>query len=192
MSIIRTLNYRCLLSIVSILAAAAPVAAYDVRNYCGDTGVWVQTLGGGGPELDDEQASASYLIWQDGKARVLIDPAPGSSLLFDKAKGPFNDLQLLLISHLHVDHAGDLPAFIKGAYFSERTEPLRIFGPDGRGVYPDTTTFVARLIGPDGAFPYLADYLQPKKGSFSILPASSSVCSNLAGNERSASTMSFC
>ena len=85
MSIIRTLNYPCLLSIVSILAGAAPVAAYDVRNYYGDTGVWVQTLGGGGPELDDEQASASYLIWQDGKARVLIDPAPGSTNCGTKA-----------------------------------------------------------------------------------------------------------
>lgn len=153
------------------LAFAGSASAFDVRNYCDDTGVWVQTLGGGGPELDDDQGAASYLIWQDGKARVLIDPAPGSSLLFDKTEARFEDLQMVLISHLHVDHATDLPAFIKGSYFGERSEPLRVFGPDGRGDYPDTVTFVNRLVGPEGAFAYLSDFLSSRENGYRVIPA---------------------
>lgn len=157
-----------------ILWMCSPWAlAFEVKNYCGDTGVWVQTLGGGGPELNDGQGAASYLIWQDGKARVLVDPAPGSSLLFDKTLANFEDLEVMLFSHLHVDHVGDFPAFVKGSYFLERTEPLRVFGPDGRGAYPDTETFVNRLIGPQGAFAYLNDFLQSStksSGGYRVIP----------------------
>ncbi len=127
--------------------------------YCGTEGVWIQTLGGGGPELSDGQGGASYLIWLDDTAKVLIDPAPGSSLRFDEAGADFADLDAILLTHLHVDHAGDLPAFVKGSYFAERTRLLPVIGPDGNDRFPDTVTFVNRLIGPEGAFPYLADFL---------------------------------
>jgi hypothetical protein len=40
---------------------------------CGEKGVAVQVLGSGGPELQDKRASSSYLVWQDGQARALID-----------------------------------------------------------------------------------------------------------------------
>ncbi len=152
------------------LLLAGRAVAFEVRAYCDDTGVWVQTLGGGGPELSDDQGAASYLIWQDGKARVLIDPAPGSSLLFDKTEARLEDLELILFSHLHADHAGDFPAFIKGSYFSERETDLRVFGPDGRGPYPDTVTFVERLIGPAGAFAYLSDFLTSRANGFRVIP----------------------
>ncbi|HEX4202287.1 MAG TPA: hypothetical protein VHY59_12260 [Chthoniobacterales bacterium] len=37
---------------------------------CGEKGIAVQVLGSGGPELQDKRASSSYLVWQDGQARV--------------------------------------------------------------------------------------------------------------------------
>jgi ribonuclease BN (tRNA processing enzyme) len=163
--------YRMLLAL-ALSAATSFAHAFEVRNYCGDEGVWVHILGGGGPELTDDQAAASYLIWQDGKARVLIDPAPGSSLLFDKTEARFEDLELVLFTHLHVDHVGDFPAYIKGSYFTERTEPLRVFGPTGAAPYPDTETFVQRLIGPEGAFAYLSEFLvnKPKsQGGYKVI-----------------------
>ena len=30
------------------------------------------------------------------------------------------DLKAILLTHLHVDHVADLPAFVKGAYFTNR------------------------------------------------------------------------
>jgi len=143
-----------LLSLLSNNAAAAP----DQR-YCGDNGVWLQILGAGGPELTDHQASASYVVWQDNVARLLVDTAPGSSVQFDKAGARIEDLDAIVFTHLHVDHSADFPAYIKGSFFAERTTPLKVFGPSGGGPYPDTTTFVERLIGPEGAYAYLADFL---------------------------------
>lgn len=51
-----------------------PINAAEV---CGKSGIALQVLGSGGPELQDKRASSSYLIWQDGKARVLIDSGGG-------------------------------------------------------------------------------------------------------------------
>ena len=52
------------------------------NEQCGDKGVWIQILGAGGEELNDKQASSSYLVWLNNEARVLIDTGPGSCLLY--------------------------------------------------------------------------------------------------------------
>lgn len=131
----------------------------DPTPYCGDEGVWIQILGAGGPELDDEQGGPSYVVFVDNKALLLVDTAPGASVAFDKAGARFEDLEAIVFTHLHADHAGDFPAFVKGSYFAEREALLPVLGPDGADPYPDTETFVERLIGADGAFAYLADFL---------------------------------
>jgi len=46
---------------------------------CGREGIAVQVLGSGGPELQDKRACSSYLVWQDGQARVLVDAGGGSA-----------------------------------------------------------------------------------------------------------------
>ena len=52
-----------------------------------------------------------------------------------------------------------------------RERPLPIFGPSGSDAYPDTETFVSRLIGPTGAFPYLADFLTYRSsGGYKVNP----------------------
>jgi len=126
---------------------------------CGDTGVWLQILGSGGPEIDDKRASASYIVWIDNKARLLVDTGPGSSVLFDQAGAKFEDLEAIVFTHLHIDHTSDFPAFIKGSYFAERNTTLRVFGPDGNDLMPSTKTFVDRMIGPEGVYPYMKDFL---------------------------------
>ncbi len=147
------------LAIVSLGLSAQ--AAADAL--CGDTGVWVQILGAGGPEIDDRQGGPSYLVWNDGKARLLVDTGPGASVAFDKAEADFADLQAITFTHLHVDHSADFPGFIKGSYFLDRSEPLIVLGPDSNNPdYPDTETFINRLIGPDGAYAYLKDFLTYK------------------------------
>ena len=49
---------------------------------CGSGGLAVQVLGSGGPELQDKRASTSYLIWDHGTARVIVDAGGCSALRF--------------------------------------------------------------------------------------------------------------
>ena len=116
-------------------------------------------LGSGGPELDDQRASSSYLIWIDDHARVLVDAGPGSSLNFERAGAKIEDLRAIVFTHLHVDHSGALPALIKASFFTPRADDLPILGPAGNDLMPSTSSFVETLVGDRGAFRYLSDYL---------------------------------
>ncbi len=130
----------------------------------------MQVLGAGGPELSDQRASASYLVSLDGEAAVLVDAGPGSSLNFERSGADFNELEAVLFTHLHVDHSADLPAYIKGAYFTQRNRDLPVYGPAGNARMPSTTEFVELLFGEGGAWRYLSDYLRPGNSEFTIRP----------------------
>jgi len=139
------------------------------KGVCDTRGVWLQVLGSGGPELGDDRASTGYLIWRDGKARVLVDMGGGSMLRFEQSGASLNDLDVILLSHLHVDHSSDLPILIKASYFSGRQRDLPVYGPGGNALMPSMDEFVKNLFGPDGAFRYLNDYLTGAE-SYRLLP----------------------
>ena len=98
----------------------APASAS--AEVCTGKGIELQVLGSGGPELQTKRASSSYLIWRDGKAAVLVAIGGGAALRFGQSGAQMADLDVLLLSHLHVDHVGDLPALIKSAFFEDRTK----------------------------------------------------------------------
>ena len=64
------------------------------------------------------RAASGYLIWYDGRARVLIDVGGGVFVRFGQSGAHIQDLELLALTHFHTDHATDLPALLKGGYFS--------------------------------------------------------------------------
>jgi ribonuclease BN (tRNA processing enzyme) len=146
---------RTVLSLLFGCWVSAAVAGTECRG----TGVELQVLGSGGPELGDERASTSYLVWHDGQARLLVDMGSGSLLNFERSGASLADLDLLLFTHFHVDHSSDLPALVKASYFTGRDQDLPLFGPDGNPRVPGAGEFVDSLLGPQGAWPYLQDYL---------------------------------
>jgi ribonuclease BN (tRNA processing enzyme) len=135
--------------------------AISLANQCPPAnGVAVQVLGSGGPIADDGRASAAYLVWVDGKSRVLIDAGGGTFLRFAEAKADFRDLDFVGLSHFHADHSADFPALLKSGSFSGRSEPLTVAGPDGNDRFPGLDQFLDSLLDPEsGAFAYLGDYL---------------------------------
>jgi ribonuclease BN (tRNA processing enzyme) len=156
-----TLFACALLPLGWLCTAAAQAAA------CTGHGVELQVLGSGGPEMQDKRASSSYLIWRDGKARVLVDAGGGAALRFGESGARMEDLDVVLISHLHVDHTADLAALIKSSYFEERSRPLPLFGPPGNAAFPATTAYVADLFDPArGAYRYLGDFLRGREGGY--------------------------
>jgi ribonuclease BN (tRNA processing enzyme) len=138
---------------------------------CGVHGVAVQVLGSGGPELQDKRASSSYLIWENGRARVLVDAGGGSALRFGQSGAQMSDLDLLLFTHFHVDHSGDFAALIKSSWFEDRKRPLPIYGPAGNDFMPSTTEFVSDLFSDHGAYGYLSELLVPgEDGAYKMAP----------------------
>ena len=139
---------------------------------CGAKGIALQVLGSGGPELQDKRASSSYLIWQDGQARVLVDAGGGSALRFGESGAQMSQLDVILFSHFHVDHSGDFPALIKSSWFENRNRPLPIYGPEGNDFMPSTVEFVSDFFGDKhGAFRYLSELLVPgEEGSYKMQP----------------------
>jgi ribonuclease BN (tRNA processing enzyme) len=159
------LNLRAPVLALLFASSLAPVVVAAAT--CGGHGVQVQVLGSGGPELEDKRASSSYLVWQDGRPRILIDSGGGSALRFGQAGAHMAQLDAVLFTHLHIDHSADFPALIKSSYFEERELPLPVYGPPGNENFPSTTEFVAGLFdGRRGVYRYLADFLAGKDGGY--------------------------
>lgn len=136
---------------------------------CTGKGVELQVLGSGGPETQDKRAASSYVIWQDGKARVLVDSGGGSALRFGEAGVRMADLDWILFTHLHADHSADLPALVKSSYFEGRQRPLPVYGPVGNFLFPSTPEFLRNLFDAKrGAFRYLSEYITPNSGSYQL------------------------
>lgn len=145
--------------LITGLLVAAPLWAANAAC-CSGKGVCLQVLGSGGPEVEDGRASSSYLIWLDGRARVLVDAGGGSSLRFAQSGARFADLDVVLFTHFHVDHSAAFPVLIKSSFFSGRDRELPVYGPQGNRIMPGTRTFLARLFGEEaGVYRYLSDYL---------------------------------
>src|SRR5277367_3434341 len=107
-----------LLPLVSFLLCCAVLPSAAGQS-CGSQGVAVQVLGSGGPELQDKRASSSYLVWENGQARALIDAGGGSALRFGESGATMSQLDVVLFSHYHIDHSGDFPTLIFSSWFED-------------------------------------------------------------------------
>lgn len=114
----------------------------------------VVVLGSGGPRAFG-RAGSSYLVLLNGTPRILVDAGPGAFLRMGQLQMDLAKVDTVLLTHLHIDHSGDLPAFFNArALTSDAPITYRVFGPDGAGVFPSTSRFVDLLIGDKGAFAY--------------------------------------
>lgn len=151
------------------MGTALPLAAQGAA--CGGSGLEVQVLGSGGPELLTKRASTSYLVRLQGKPRLLVDSGGGSALRFGESGATVSDLDAVLFSHLHADHTADFAALVKSSYFQSRKRVLPVFGPAGNAGFPATESFVKGLFdGKDGLYRYLGDYLEGRGGPYALKP----------------------
>jgi ribonuclease BN (tRNA processing enzyme) len=146
-----------------VLASAKPALA-DMSATCPAAPVTIQVLGSGGP-IAEGRAGTSYLLRIDGVPRVLIDAGAGSFTRFGQAGATLSTLDAIVITHLHVDHAGDLIGVLTSGSFEDRTEPLPVFGPSGGGRFPGVAEYLRAELDPKkGAYRFLSGYLTGTEG----------------------------
>src|SRR5271165_4417063 len=124
-------------------------------------------LGSGGPGATGRAAS-SYLVLVEGIPRILVDCGPGAFARLGEAKLSLSQTDIVLLTHLHIDHAGELPGLFKArAVSSAGPIVFNVWGPEGsrapsqEAYFPSTSRFLHLLFGPTGAFAYLSDFSAP-------------------------------
>jgi len=147
------------------LLAAVCVSAHSAVAQTPTTPLELMVLGSGGPGAVGRAASC-YLVLIDGKARILVDAGPGAFARLGEAKLSLSDTDIVLLTHLHIDHAGELPGLFKARVVSGGDSVVfNVWGPAGttqEGAYfPSTSQFLDLLFGAKGAFAYLQDFAAP-------------------------------
>jgi ribonuclease BN (tRNA processing enzyme) len=172
--ILSRLPWLMLVALPTILPAAPAQTPAENRRSSG--GVELLVLGSGGPGAEG-RASSSYVLFVAGTPRILIDAGPGSFVRLGESHVDLERLDVVLLTHLHVDHAAELPGIVKArAVATAHPIHFDIFGPDGHPAqgdvpsFPSTRRFMEILFGPDGAFAYLKDFAAPVSFTVTDLP----------------------
>jgi ribonuclease BN (tRNA processing enzyme) len=130
-------------------------------------GLDLLVLGSGGPGAAGRAAS-SYLVFIDGRPEILVDAGPGSFARLGEAQVSLANTDTVLLTHLHIDHAGELPGLFKARAVSA-SGPIvfNVWGPGGSpgqhqdAYFPSTSQLIRLLFGPKGAYAYLRDFSAP-------------------------------
>ena len=134
--------FLILLFTINTVHADKKLAVDKVRN-----GLSVMVLGSGGPAaIASNRASAGYVVFTDDKPRILMDAGGGTFQRLLASGVNVKDLDIILLSHLHIDHTGDLSSIVKAAYFHSRAANL---DPDIPQSFPPGRTAAFRIFGPD-------------------------------------------
>jgi len=91
----------------------------------------IVALGTGMPSPRPKQAAACWLVELGNGDKFFFDIGAGCHERIAAQKIPYDFIDKVFISHLHVDHYGDLPSFWLGGTTMNRLTPLRIWGPSG-------------------------------------------------------------
>ena len=96
-------------------------------------------LGTGCPSVDFKRFGPSNLITTN-KAKILVDCGSGITQRLHQLKVSSANIDALLFTHLHSDHAIDLYQLIISSWHSYRVKPWKIYGPKG------TKKFVNKIM----------------------------------------------
>ena len=96
----------------------------------------LHTLGTGGPRLDSDRGSACHVLEVAGR-HLMFDVGRGAIRGVGAKALPIAEIGPLFISHLHVDHIGELANYLITSWIEGRRKPLQIFAPPGTAAIVD-------------------------------------------------------
>jgi ribonuclease BN (tRNA processing enzyme) len=116
-------------------------------------------LGSGGPRPFG-RAGTSYVVEINGAPRVLVDAGPGAFVRIGELNLDLDRVDTVLLTHLHIDHTGDLPGLFKARALTARARAIHfsVFGPAGAGVFPNTTRLLSLLFEKGAAWEYVKTF----------------------------------
>ena len=97
-------------------------------------------LGTGCPSVDHKRFGPANLI-STKKTKILVDCGSGITQRLHQLNISLAEIDVLLFTHLHSDHAVDLYQLIISSWHSYRVKPWKIYGPKG------TKKFVKKIMG---------------------------------------------
>jgi ribonuclease BN (tRNA processing enzyme) len=111
-------------------------------------------LGSGGPRSFG-RGETSYIVLIAGVPRVLVDAGSGAFVEIGKLNLDLDKMDVVLITHLHIDHSADLPSVVNArSLSSDNPITFHVFGPAGGGGFPSTTRFLDLLFDRGGVYEY--------------------------------------
>jgi ribonuclease BN (tRNA processing enzyme) len=111
-------------------------------------------LGSGGPRATG-RGETSYVVLLGGVPRILVDAGSGAFVQIGKLNLDLDKMDLVLLTHLHIDHSADLPSVFNARSLSAADAiTYHVFGPAGGGEFPSTTEFLHLLFDRGGVYQY--------------------------------------
>ena len=157
MKLIIHLFFSCFLLVSSSVLYSAP-----------DNKTRLILLGTGTPNADPNRAGPALAI-SVGDQSYIVDFGPGivrqAAALSSNRGGPFDslnpkNLKVVFLTHLHSDHTTGYPDLILTPWVLERSDPLKVFGPEG---IKNMTTKILEAYKAD--IDYRIDGLEPANES---------------------------
>jgi ribonuclease Z len=105
----------------------------------------VIACGTGMPQPRLAQAAACFLVELGNGDKFIFDMGEGSFERIMALGIPLDQLDKVFLGHLHLDHAGDFPAFYFTGPVNNRLTPVRVWGPNGVRPEWGTKAWVANM-----------------------------------------------
>ncbi len=105
----------------------------------------VIACGTGMPQPRLSQAAACFLVQLGNGDNFIFDMGEGSFERLMSLGIPLDHLNKVFLGHLHLDHAGDFPAFYFTGSVNNRLTGVRLWGPDGVRPGWGTKAWVANM-----------------------------------------------
>ena len=111
-------------------------------------------LGSGGPRSFG-RGETSYIVSIAGVPRILVDAGSGAFVEIGKLNLDLDKMDVVLLTHLHIDHSVDLPSIFNArALAADGPITYHVFGPDAGGEFPSTTKFLHLIFDRGGIYEY--------------------------------------
>ncbi|MBW2279747.1 MAG: MBL fold metallo-hydrolase [Deltaproteobacteria bacterium] len=119
---------------------------YPGTEALADDEMRVTACGTGMPQPRLKQAAACFLVELGNGDKFIFDMGAGSAERLAALGIPLDQLNRVFLGHLHIDHAGDFPAFYFTGPVNNRLTPMRVWGPSGVRPEWGTKVWVEKML----------------------------------------------